>query len=95
MSFLPADMPEMLPEPEDYLESPVSDGTIEENFEAELGTLPETDDVIVTDDNDYTDIAKHGIVDIVGDDTYGRKVIVVSACKLPCNKKFDHEKFLR
>ncbi|KAK8392258.1 hypothetical protein O3P69_017684 [Scylla paramamosain] len=94
------DLPELLPATPDYLESPVSDGTIEENFEAELGgALVEEDEAALhqtfTDDDDFTDIARHGIVDIVGDDTYGRKVIVVSACKLPSNKVFNHEKFLK
>ncbi|XP_045596960.1 rho GTPase-activating protein 1 isoform X3 [Procambarus clarkii] len=95
-----ADLQELLPAAPDYLESPVSDGTIEENFEAELGSaLGEEDEQALhhtfTDDNDFTDIARHGIVDIVGDDTCGRKVIVVSACKLPSNKVFNHEKFLK
>ncbi|XP_045596961.1 rho GTPase-activating protein 1 isoform X4 [Procambarus clarkii] len=94
------DLQELLPAAPDYLESPVSDGTIEENFEAELGSaLGEEDEQALhhtfTDDNDFTDIARHGIVDIVGDDTCGRKVIVVSACKLPSNKVFNHEKFLK
>ncbi|PSN35754.1 Rho GTPase-activating protein 8 [Blattella germanica] len=87
----------------DYLESPVSDGTIEENFEEELGNAP----VIATgvdslsypfvDDEteeDFSEVAKYGIVEVVGDDTYGRKVIVVSACKLPGNKELDHSLLL-
>lgn len=94
------DLPELLPAAPDYLESPVSDGTIEENFEAELGgaLVEEAESALhhtFTEDDDFTDIAQHGIVDIVGDDTYGRKVIVVSACKLPSNKVFNHEKFLK
>ena len=44
---------------------------------------------------DYSDIAKHGIVEVVGDDKAGRKIIVVSACKLPSNKSFDSQRFLR
>ncbi|KDR21731.1 rho GTPase-activating protein 1 isoform X1 [Zootermopsis nevadensis] len=88
----------------DYLESPVSDGTIEENFEEELVNAP----VIATgvdslsyafmDDEteeDFSEVAKYGIVEVVGDDTYGRKVIVVSACKLPGNKELDHALLLR
>ena len=88
----------------DYLESPVSDGTIEENFEEELVNAP----VIATgvdslsypfvDDEmeeDFSEVAKFGIVEVVGDDTYGRKVIVVSACKLPGNKELDHSLLLR
>lgn len=88
----------------DYLESPVSDGTIEENFEEELGNAPiissggnslpyfPEDD---TEEDDFNDVAKYGIVEVAGDDTCGRKVIVVSACKLPGNKELDHTRLLR
>ena len=44
---------------------------------------------------DFTDLADLGIVDVVGDDKGGRKIIVVSACKLPANKGFDNQRFLR
>ena len=44
---------------------------------------------------DFTDLAELGIVDVVGDDKGGRKIIVVSACKLPANKAFDNQRFLR
>jgi Rho GTPase-activating protein 1 len=47
------------------------------------------------DDDDFTDIARHGIIEVVGDDDAGRKVIVISACRLPGNKNFDHQRFLR
>ncbi|XP_035703861.1 rho GTPase-activating protein 1 isoform X2 [Folsomia candida] len=85
----------------DYLESPVSDGTIEENFEEELAAAPfisEPDSITTTplqDEEDFSDISQHGIVEVVGDDAYGRKIIVVVACKLPSNKGFDHQRFLR
>ncbi len=85
----------------DYLESPVSDGTIEENFEEELAAAPfisEPDSITTTplqDEEDYSDISHHGIVEVVGDDAYGRKIIVVVANKLPSNKTFDHQRFLR
>ncbi|KAJ8868027.1 hypothetical protein PR048_031836 [Dryococelus australis] len=89
----------------DYLESPVSDGTIEENFEEELVNapiVPSGEDSLTYNfpdyeesDDDYQDVAKYDIVDVVGDDTYGRKVIVVSACKLPNNKELDHGLLLR
>jgi Rho GTPase-activating protein 1 len=35
------------------------------------------------------------VVDVVGDDAVGRKIIVVSACKLPSNKEVDHPRLLR
>ncbi|CAG7718437.1 unnamed protein product [Allacma fusca] len=85
----------------EYLESPVSDGTIEENFEEELAAAPfnpEPDSLTATplqDEEDFSDIAQHNIVEVVGDDAYGRKIIVLAACKLPSNKSFDHQRFLR
>ncbi len=85
------------------MESPVSDGTIEENFEEALAVTAAADDVegagvaalSTSSVDDFSDVAKFGIVDVVGDDTYGRKVIVVSACRLPSNKVLDHNRFLR
>ncbi|CAL8104989.1 unnamed protein product [Orchesella dallaii] len=85
----------------EYLESPVSDGTIEENFEEELAAapfIPEPESITTTplqDEEDFGDIAQHGILEVVGDDAYGRKIIVVAACKLPSDKSFNHQRFLR
>lgn len=84
----------------DYLESPVSDGTIEENFEEELVDAPTGYDSLTYQygDEDYdafSDVAKYGIVEVFGDDTAGRRIIVVSACKLPPSKDLDHSKLLR
>jgi len=31
---------------------------------------------------------------LLGDDAYGRKVIVLSACRLPAREDIDHEKLL-
>ncbi|XP_023343740.1 rho GTPase-activating protein 8 isoform X2 [Eurytemora carolleeae] len=103
-------------EEREYLESPISDGTIEEDFEealarevelaGELGS-PETpridsklfpgcsgdEDLPVGED--FTDIAELGIIEVLGDDRSGRKIITASACKLPGNKSFDNQRFLR
>ncbi|XP_070190826.1 rho GTPase-activating protein 8-like isoform X3 [Littorina saxatilis] len=65
------------------------DGLIDEDFEAELGT-PQEEDA----HSEFTDVERYGIVEVAGDDLYGRKVIVVSACKLPSNKNFDHQRLL-
>ena len=92
--FLAVDLPDLVGGPEQVLESPVSDdGTIEENFEAELGGGADED--LATKAVDFSDIASSGVVDIVGDDTCGRKIVVVSACHLPNNKDFNHNKFLK
>jgi len=34
------------------------------------------------------------LVCLLGDDAYGRKVIVLSACRLPAREEIDHEKLL-
>lgn len=69
------------------------DGLIDEDFEEELGSPN------LEDENDpelqFRDIAKYGIIQLAGDDTYGRKVVVVSACRLPPREELDHQKFLR
>lgn len=51
----------------------------------------------LADEEDYLDISRYGIVEVVGDDSAGRKIIVVSACKLPPVGKeaFNHAKLLR
>jgi Rho GTPase-activating protein 1 len=70
---------------DEYLESPVSDGTIEENFEKELAAdaslvflddarkpaAPSADE----EEDDFSDVAKYEIVEVAGDDAYGRKVL--------------------
>ncbi|XP_014662655.1 PREDICTED: rho GTPase-activating protein 8-like [Priapulus caudatus] len=63
----------------------------EPNFEKELGTPDES----LPQSDDFMEVAEHGIVEFAGDDVYGRKVIVISACKLPSNKSFNHDRFLR
>lgn len=88
------------------MESPVSDFT-DDNFEEQLSQAPDScvggldslsypavDGDTIPSDN-YSDIARYGIVDVVGDDTLGRRVIVVYACKLPSNKELDHMRFLQ
>lgn len=85
--------------------SPVPDFT-DENFEEELAeACEETMDsmlypfsypaVDAAADDRYSDISKYGIVDVKGDDLFGRKIIVVYACKLPPVKQIDHARLLR
>lgn len=84
------------------MESPVSDFT-DDNFEEQLSHAPQICPESLTypavdDDTEpcdlYEDIAHWGIVDVIGDDTVGRRCIVVYACKLPSNKELDHTRFL-
>ncbi|MBN3320723.1 RHG01 protein, partial [Atractosteus spatula] len=45
-------------------------------------------------DDPYYDIARHQIVEVAGDDNFGRKVIVFSACRMPPHHELDHHKLL-
>ncbi len=47
----------------------------------------------VEDESDFSDIARHNIIEVVGDDVAGRKIIVISACRLPSNKSFDYNRY--
>ncbi|ESO84993.1 hypothetical protein LOTGIDRAFT_168254 [Lottia gigantea] len=65
------------------------DGLIDEDFEKELGTTPDEETV-----SEFYDVERYGIIEVAGDDLFGRKVIVFSSCKLPSNKNFDHQRLL-
>jgi len=75
----------------------------EEDFEAALGTPAgrlEIDggDAEMSENRggeNFDDVAKHGVFEVAGDDKFGRKVVIFSACKLPSNKLLDHRKLLR
>jgi Rho GTPase-activating protein 1 len=77
-------------QPED--EEEPGEEEFEEDFEDQLGAVSQSDE------NDpelaYRDIAKYSIVQVAGDDAYGRKVIVFSACNLPPREELDHQKLL-
>ncbi|MEE6499236.1 hypothetical protein FKM82_003369, partial [Ascaphus truei] len=45
-------------------------------------------------DHPYYDIARHQIVEVAGDDKYGRKVVLFNACRLPPYHELDHIKLL-
>ncbi|KAJ8413137.1 hypothetical protein AAFF_G00107190 [Aldrovandia affinis] len=45
--------------------------------------------------NPFYDIARHQIVEVAGDDNFGRKVIVFSACRMPPHHELDHHKLLQ
>ncbi|XP_049274605.1 rho GTPase-activating protein 1 isoform X3 [Rhipicephalus sanguineus] len=88
----------------EYLDSSpsLSESLLDDNnYEAVLGLdLEPPPDLLPPQDGrpqleDFADIECHGIVDIAGDDAYGRNVIVISACRLPPHKELNHPKFLR
>lgn len=43
----------------------------------------------------YYDIARHGIIQVSGDDKYGRKLIIFSSCCLPPSHQLDHRRLLQ
>ncbi len=45
-------------------------------------------------DRDYQEISRQGILQVAGDDKFGRKVIVFSACRLPNSDQINHERLL-
>lgn len=42
----------------------------------------------------YYDVARHGIIQVCGDDNYGRKLIVFSSCCLPPSHQLNHRRLL-
>ncbi|XP_060767045.1 rho GTPase-activating protein 1 [Neoarius graeffei] len=45
-------------------------------------------------DDPFYDIARHQIVEVAGDDNFGRKVIVFSACRMPPHHQLNHHMLL-
>lgn len=82
--------------------SPVSDFT-DENFEELVDTYEDSFSTFISSYEElgnetsykYKEIAKYGIVDVKGDDSVGRKIIVVYACKLPPVTNINHSHFLQ
>lgn len=88
--------PELLDIPDDLLERSASDGTIEENFEEELASAPEVyAEITSSQDESFEELTGTGLVEVVGDDEVGRRIIVVSACRLPPSKDLQPDKLLR
>ncbi|XP_007892850.1 rho GTPase-activating protein 8 [Callorhinchus milii] len=42
----------------------------------------------------FYDVARHGIIQIAGDDNYGRKLIIFSCCRMPPSHQLNHQKLL-
>ncbi|XP_041987241.1 rho GTPase-activating protein 1-like [Aricia agestis] len=80
--------PELIDLPDVISKRSASDGTIEENFEEELAP-PEVYAEIAVKSLDYDHFAElngTGLIEVVGDDEIGRRIIIVSACRLPPSK---------
>lgn len=78
--------------------SPDSDFTEEDNFEDLVDAELNYDSIVSSypevgldaTESNYISISRHGIVDVKGDDSVGRKIIVLYACRLPPVKDIDH-----
>lgn len=44
---------------------------------------------------DLQTFARHGIIEMAGDDMFGRKIITIYACRLPLADAIDHQKLLK
>ncbi|XP_028981120.1 rho GTPase-activating protein 8 isoform X2 [Esox lucius] len=42
----------------------------------------------------YYDVARHGILQVTGDDNYGRKLVIFSSCQMPPSHQLDHHRLL-
>ncbi|XP_041071766.1 rho GTPase-activating protein 8-like isoform X2 [Carcharodon carcharias] len=42
----------------------------------------------------FYDVARHGIVQVAGDDNYGRKLVIFSCCRMPPSHQLNHRKLL-
>ncbi|XP_022122349.1 rho GTPase-activating protein 1 [Pieris rapae] len=96
-SFVPMS-PDLLDLSREILPPSSSDGTIEENFEKELGNGPQSFVEIATSSSEYdifADLHKREVVQVEGDDELGRKIIVISACRLPPSKDVHPDFLLR
>ncbi|CAG9558476.1 unnamed protein product [Danaus chrysippus] len=90
--------PELLDIPDVLLNRSASDGTIEENFEKELAKPPQVYAEIAASSLDgdcCCELSGTGLVEVVGDDEVGRRIIVVSACRLPPSKDLHPDDLLR
>ncbi|KAL4717616.1 hypothetical protein ACJJTC_000765 [Scirpophaga incertulas] len=95
---LPPDLWDISEIHDEYMGRSASDGTIEENFEAEFGRAP----VVYTeiagsslDEDNFSDLNGTGLIEVVGDDEIGRRIIVISACRLPSTKDVQPDRLLR
>lgn len=46
-------------------------------------------------DEDLQTFARYGIIEMAGDDMFGRKIITIYACRLPPANAIDHQKLLK
>ncbi|XP_025906139.1 rho GTPase-activating protein 8 [Nothoprocta perdicaria] len=55
---------------------------------------PPPEDTELNINHPYYDVARHGIIQLAGDDNSGRKVITFSCCRMPPSHQLDHTRLL-
>lgn len=60
----------------------------------DAASLPPSGVVSPDPSHPYYDVARHGIIQVSGDDNYGRKLIVFSSCCLPPSHQLNHRRLL-
>ncbi|XP_049891897.1 rho GTPase-activating protein 8-like [Epinephelus moara] len=57
-------------------------------------SVPPSNNLSPDPSHPYYDVARHGIIQVSGDDKYGRKLITFSSCCLPPSHQLDHRRLL-
>ncbi|XP_038029313.1 rho GTPase-activating protein 8 isoform X14 [Anas platyrhynchos] len=55
---------------------------------------PPFEDTELNINHPYYDVARHGIIQLAGDDNFGRKVITFSCCRMPPSHQLNHTRLL-
>uniref|UniRef100_A0A4W4H6H4 Rho GTPase activating protein 8 n=1 Tax=Electrophorus electricus TaxID=8005 RepID=A0A4W4H6H4_ELEEL len=55
---------------------------------------PSSGDACQDKSHPYYDVARHGILQVTGDDNYGRKLIIFSSCCMPPSHQLNHHRLL-
>ncbi|XP_007506027.1 rho GTPase-activating protein 8 isoform X1 [Monodelphis domestica] len=59
-----------------------------------LVPAPACEDAALGMDHPYYDVARHGIIQLAGDDNSGRRVITFSCCRMPPSHELNHSRLL-
>lgn len=61
----------------------------------ETGIFGLNDGLGIADGDTFADLHGKGLIEVVGDDAVGRRIIVVSACRLPSSQEVPQDKLLK
>ncbi|XP_010632647.1 rho GTPase-activating protein 8 [Fukomys damarensis] len=52
------------------------------------------EDPMLSTSHPFYDVARHGILQMAGDDSYGRRVVTFSCCRMPPSHELNHQRLL-